>query len=245
MGVQGYGDDLAYIHDAGFRDYALNAAPGLLHILRRRGITGGLIVDLGCGSGRWALVLNRAGYQVLGVDQSRAMIRLARRIAPGSRFQVASLLSVRLPACDGVTAIGECVNYCFDERNSRKALQRFFERVYRALRPGGVFVFDIAEPSRLPQRALQKNWLEGPDWAVLVSISGDREHNILRREITCFRKLGKLYRRREETHTLRLYGAADVIDDLTRCGFHARKLAAYGRFRLPYGIAGILAVKQK
>lgn len=38
----GYGDDLAYVHDAGFSDCSLNAAPGLLRVLRRNGITSGL-----------------------------------------------------------------------------------------------------------------------------------------------------------------------------------------------------------
>src|SRR5277367_5975285 len=111
--MPGYGPDLAYIHDAGFTDYARNAAPGLLGMLRRNKVTGGLVVDLGCGSGRWARRLNDEGYRVLGVDQSSAMIRMARRFARQSKFKVASLLDVRLPACDAVTSIGECLNYAF------------------------------------------------------------------------------------------------------------------------------------
>jgi len=55
----------------------------------------GLVVDLGCGIGHWALELNRAGYRVLGVDQSPAMIRLARRKAPASKFKAASFLAVK------------------------------------------------------------------------------------------------------------------------------------------------------
>jgi len=55
--MKGYGEDLAYVHDAGFTGYCLNAAPGLLRALKRNGITGGLVVDLGCGSGRWARAL--------------------------------------------------------------------------------------------------------------------------------------------------------------------------------------------
>jgi len=102
--MKGYGEDLAYVHDAGFTGYCLNAAPGLLRALKRNGITGGLVIDLGCGSGRWARELNQAGYEVLGVDQSPAFIRLARRIAPRSRFVNASLLRVALPACAAVTS---------------------------------------------------------------------------------------------------------------------------------------------
>lgn len=96
----GYGTDLAYVHDAGFSEYALGAAPGLLRLLRDGRVGSGLVTDLGCGSGRWARELNRAGYEVFGVDQSPAFIRMARRIAPGSTFAVGSLSSVELPASD-------------------------------------------------------------------------------------------------------------------------------------------------
>src|SRR5689334_5247848 len=65
-----YQDDLAYIHDAGFGGFARGSAPGLLTLFRRNGITGGLVVDLGCGSGIWANELAGSGYQVLGVDIS-------------------------------------------------------------------------------------------------------------------------------------------------------------------------------
>src|ERR1700739_3453490 len=109
--MRGYRADLASIHDAAFSDYGQKAAPGLLRILRRSGINGGLVIDLGCGSGRWARELNRNGYVGLGGDQSPAFIRLARTVAPQSRFVCASLLRVKLPECDAVTSIGECFNY--------------------------------------------------------------------------------------------------------------------------------------
>jgi len=238
-----YRRDLAYVHDAGFSDYAISAASGLLPILRRNKITQGLVVDLGCGSGRWAAALNQAGYQVLGVDQSAPMIDLARRIAPRSRFRIGSLLKVEIPECDAVTSIGECLNYCVDKSEGRKALQRLFRGVYRALRPGGVFIFDIAEPGRLPKTLPQRVRRSGPDWALLVTIGGDSKQHILRRHITCFRKIGEQYRRSEETHVLRLYRARDLIYDLLACGFKARQIKGYGRFRLPPGMTAIVATK--
>jgi SAM-dependent methyltransferase len=240
--MQGYGPDLAYIHDSGFTDYARNAVPGLLRILRSHTVNDGLVVDLGCGSGRWARELNHHGFSVLGVDQSAAMIRLARRLAPRSKFKVASLLDVALPACDAVTSIGECLNYAFDQSNSWARLKRLFRRVFRALRPGGVFTFDVAEPARIPTGP-ERHWIEGPDWAILVEIDGDRKRNLLWRRIISFRKTGQLYRRTEETHHLRLYRTEDLIHELDRCGFRARKLPGYGRFRFPPGIAGVLAIK--
>jgi len=240
--MHGYRDDLAYIHDEGFTDFARGAAHGLLQILRSHGIKGGRVLDLGCGSGRWARELNDAGYQVIGIDQSLAMVRLAREIAPRSKFTVGSLLRIKLQECDAVTSIGECLNYTFDQRNSAKALERLFLRVYSALRPGGIFVFDIAEPGRVPT-GVERKWSEGPHWALLVSIEGDRQRRVLSRRIVTFRKTASAFRRGEEIHRLRLYWADDLVQSLRECGFRARKLAGYGRFPFPPGIRGVLAVK--
>src|SRR6202008_3944336 len=151
--MPGYQLDLAYIHDAGFGDYARKSAPGLLAILRRAGIRSGLVVDLGCGSGIWAAELIRRGYDVRGIDSSSAMIELARKQGPAARFVNASFLNAKLPACDAVTAIGEVFNYTFDRRNGPRQLAQLFRRVHQALRPGGAFIFDIAEPGRALRRA--------------------------------------------------------------------------------------------
>ncbi len=240
--MKSYGTDLAYIHDAGHSGYILGAAPGLLRLLERNGIRSGLVVDLGCGSGRWARELHRAGYEVFGVDQSPAMIRLARRIAPAAKFKVASLLSFPLPACDAITSIGECLNYCFDRSNSRSALVRLFRRAYRALRPGGVLICDFAGPGRRPRGAPAIYWSAGRDWAVMSRTEALPDGR-LRRRITSFRKAGALYRRSEEAHDLRLWQAAALASDLARCGFEVRILKGYGRFRFPRGIEGLIAAK--
>jgi len=243
--MRGYGDDLAHIHDVAFSDYGRNAAPGLLQILRRKGITSGLVVDLGCGSGRWARGLNQRGYAAMGVDQSPALIRLARKIAPQSKFMLASLWSVKLPECDVVTSIGECLNYCFDGKAGKRELTRLFGRVHRALRPGGVFIFDVAEPARIPEDAPRRTWSQGADWAILVETAGDRSRKALTRRIISFRNSGGRYRRSEEIHRLQLYRADEIVEMLHRTGFQVECLRSYGRFRLPPGMAAFVARKQK
>ncbi len=241
--VTKYGTDLAYIHDVGFSEYALGVAPGLLRLLRKRGLKRGLVTDLGCGSRRWAHELNLAGYEVFGVDQSPAFIRMACKIAPESKFAVGSLASVELPVSDAVTSIGECINYCFERSVELRPLARLFERVYASLRPGGVFVFDAAGPARIPAATVRR-WFSGSDWAILVETEGDRRRASLTRRITCFRKVGRLYRRSEEVHRLRLFEPSELVSALRRAGFEARRVSALGTFRLPRGIAGFVAVKR-
>jgi SAM-dependent methyltransferase len=241
--MRGYSDDLAYIHDTAFSDYCRKAAPGLLRILRKSGINSGLVIDLGCGSGRWAGDLNRNGYAALGIDQSPAFIRLARKNAPQSRFVCASLLRAKLSVCDAVTSIGECFNYCFDRKAGKRELARLFARVYDVLRPGGVFIFDVAEPGQIPEEQPRRTGSQGGDWAILVETSGDKRRNLLTRRIISFRKTGSRYRRGEEIHRLHLYRTPEILAMLSRTGFQVEHLKAYGQFRLPVGIAAFLARK--
>jgi len=238
----GYQADLAYIHDAGFSGFVRDAAPFLLRTLRGSGIRDGLVVDLGCGSGRWAAELLRAGYDVEGVDLSPAMIDLARRHAPGAKFRVASLLSARIPKCAAVTALGECVNYAFDRRNSATALKKLFRRVHEALAPGGLFLFDAAEPGLAPQDPVRR-WMEGKDWAILLELKKEPRRNTARRQMTIFRRVNRCWRRSEEAHPLRLYRREWLKEALKDAGFAVRIIGGYGREKFRPSLVGFVCQK--
>ena len=238
-----YRDDLAHIHDAGHGDFALAAAPGIIAELRRYRINHGLIIDLGCGSGVWARELRNAGYQCLGIDISRAMLALARARVPEAEFRCASIFKARLPRCEAVTSVGECLNYLFDSANQLSALAQLFQRVHRALSPGGLFIFDMLEPGQLPAGVKTRSFRAGDDWLVTVEKSETRVPPVLTRQITSFRKLGNLYRRDEEVHRQRLYRAKDIAAALRGAGFKVRIRRGYGKYRLPKAHAVFLARK--
>ncbi len=237
-----YRADLAHVHDSGYGGLAENAAPVLLAELRRRGVEGGLVVDLGCGGGVLSEKVAAAGYDVLGIDISEAMVALARRRVPSGRFVVGSFLTEELPPCVAVAAVGEIFNYLFDKGNTERQLEKVFRRVHRALALDGVLLFDVAGPGRGGAGGRQA-FREGDDWAVLVTVAEDRERRLLTREITTFRKVGDLYRRDYELHRQRLYEPAAMAARLRAVGFRVRRLAAYGPLRLARGHAAFLARK--
>ncbi len=243
--MPGYQQDLAYIHDAGFGGFAVEAAPGILAVLHRNGTDRGLVVDLGCGSGIWARELTRAGYDVLGVDISNAMVALARRKVPRARFVTASLLQFDLPPCAVVTSLGECLNYTFDPSNSAAELASFFRRVYSALLPGGLFVFDIAEPTKPPTPVRRSGHWEGEDWVCLLDAEEDRRRSIATRRITTFRRRGTSYRRSDEVHVVRLYSPPALKRDLERAGFRVQVLSRYGAVPLRPGHSAFIARKPR
>lgn len=242
MNANAYDRDLAYIHDAGFGELAKNAARELTMVLNQIGHNTGRVVDLGCGSAVLAEHMVLSGYAVTGFDISRAMIRLARARVPTAKFYAKSWEVAELPECVAVAAVGEVLGYQFGETGKRQSLSRVLKRIYRALLPGGLLLFDIAGPGRVG-RQLRRTFSEGQDWACLAESEEDTTGRILTRRITTFRRLGRLFRRSHEVHRLRLYPPVVVQSAVESAGFRVRRIKGYDTFRFPRGWAGFLALK--
>ena len=239
-----YREDLAYIHDVGFGHLAKNGAQVLLDALRQSAIDRGTVVDLGCGSGLLASELAAAGYEVLGIDISEALLDIAKERVPTARFRQESILKAELPpSCVAVAAIGECFNYLFDEDNTDQALYALLRRIHEALDLGGLLLFDVAESGRSPDSGSQQAHTRGEDWTVLMTAEEDLTNGLLTRRITTFRKIGELYRRDQEIHQLRLITRTKVLEYLSVLGFEAHILDSYGQLRLPTGLTGFLGIK--
>ena len=239
--IDWYKEDLAYIHDVGFSDFALKSAPGILEILQENNIKSGLIVDLGCGSGLSAQEFIKANYRVLGIDISESMIKIARSRVPEAEFRVESLFKTKIPPCNAVTSIGECLNYLFDRDNNSQTLTVLFDRIYQALIPGGVFIFDILEPM---SRGITQGFREGEDWIVLFEKEEDRENKKLTRKIITLRKVGNYYRREDEIHHVRLYESSKIAEQLRQVGFQVQTMSNYGQFQLSPAHSVFIAQKK-
>jgi SAM-dependent methyltransferase len=213
-----YGPDQALIHHENFGRLAKIAAEDLLSILADGGLTGGTVVDLGCGSGILAGIVSDAGYDVVGVDISPAMIELARTNAPRASFHLGSLLDLELPSAVAVTGIGEALNYASDPRAGLAELERLAGRVHDALEPGGVFLFDIATPGR--EGGARQQWHDRDGWSLYMKAEETGPQSD--RYITIFRKdLDGCYVRTDEHHVLRLYVPDEVAGLLRQAGLEA------------------------
>ncbi|MBN2702092.1 MAG: class I SAM-dependent methyltransferase [Methylothermaceae bacterium] len=238
-----YKEDLAYIHDAGFKALAENAVSEAIDSLRCAGIHNGLIVELGCGSGITSRILSNAGFDVMGIDLSEPLVEKARERVPEGRFKIGSFVHTEIPQCVAVTAIGEVLNYTFDSANNADLRDKLFRRIYQALNPGGLMIFDIAGPARAPSFGSRKTFVEAPDWAVLVEVEASEDQRHLIRNITTFRRQGDGYRRDREIHRLELINELELAEHLERTGFRVRRLSRYGSFSLPQGLFGFMARK--
>jgi SAM-dependent methyltransferase len=200
---------------------------------------------LGCGSGIWAATLCEAGYEVWGFDFSRDMIKLAKQQAPQAKLRCESFLRAELPPCRCVTALGEILSYQFDTDVNERTLHELFQRVFEALEPGGLFLFDVATPGRgrgWGHGQRQRHWIR-EDWVVLTEVEEDSAQSLLTRRITAFRREGLRYRRTDEIHRLRLYDAVELAASLEQVGFRVRRVRRYGDLPFPRGLLGLIARK--
>ena len=221
-----YRQDLAAIHVAGYGFHWEGAADATLGWLADAGVASGRVVDLGCGGGQWLARLDAEGYSAVGVDISAGMLKLAKRTAPKAKLLHGSFDQVELPECDAATSFGEPLNYL----NSGPKLRRTLRNVYRALRPGGVFVFDVRHPSAKPV-APRDHVRQGDGWFCHALI--EEQGASFKRQITTFTSDdGGTYRRDDETHRLKVFPRAEMTSWLREIGFRVRTRRGYDDYRL-------------
>ena len=227
MKKDAYLADLAYIHDKGFNKFASEAAIGLLEIFQEYGLNKCQIVELGCGSGTLAKILTEKKFSVYGIDYSDAMLKLARKNAPGGTFGKGSLWEHSIPPCDIVLSVGECLNYEFDGIDNTNNFVKLFEKIYNALSCDGIFVFDILCEHSDDRTIESRKFTEGEDW--LVTVERKETRNTITRKIISFRQLKTNYRKSTEIHNVRLYKPELIKSFLEKAGFIVRIQQGYGQ----------------
>ena len=101
------------------------------------------LLDLGCGPGVYSERFNNAGYIVTGIDFSRRSISYAEVQAALGKYNIEYLCQNYLTIdytrqFDIVTLI-----YCDYSALSATDRNTLLSKIYRALKPGGRFIFDV------------------------------------------------------------------------------------------------------
>jgi SAM-dependent methyltransferase len=138
--VRPFYGEFAWAYDRLIERPVESESEALVRSLARRGVRPpAQVLDVGCGTGRYAIELARRGYDVRGIDRSPAMIDEARKL-PLS-FEVADFLGWRgRDLVDAVLCRG-VLNDLIEEQERRAAFAAFA----RMLRGDGVLILDVRE----------------------------------------------------------------------------------------------------
>lgn len=234
-----YRADLARIHHEGFGFHADACAPGILAFLEPVLAAGGLVVEVGCGSGLLTKHLTDAGHRVLATDASAAMVALARAHAPEAvGHEVRTLPDDDLPAADAVVSTGHVLSYL----DSRERLLGALRVCAAALGRGGRLALDLEDLStRTAQMARGTGGFIGDDWALVTRrISDGPDHYA--RDMTFFvRESDGRYRRGHERHDNVLIDVhAEVGPLLAELGFAVEIGPSFGA---ETNMEGLMVVK--
>lgn len=227
-------EEFALIYDRVMRGVDYPAwAEYVLNLARKFEFDAARICDLACGTGTLALLLERQGSKVLGIDRSKWMLEQAREKAENqgadsiewrqgdiSNFD----LGEKFPL---ITCLYDSVNYLLSEDEVLSC----FQSAARHLEPGGGFIFDVTTEYNIIVNFADYTFAENLDECSYI---WENRYNLKKKiidsEVTIFRKNGDKYYRHKEVHRQRVYPTRQIEQWLDQAGFEV--LGAFDGFTL-------------
>lgn len=193
----------------------------IIRELKNAQIGDGLVLDLGCGTGRMTRMLSDAGYDMIGVDMSEDMLMVARDASVGREDHILYLLQDMREfelygTVRAVISVCDSMNYITEEED----LRTVFSLVNNYLDPGGLFLFDLNTIYKyeklLGENTICENREEG---SFIWENYYDSEEQINEYDLTLFiKEEDELYRKYEETHYQRAYELDTIRSLLQQAG---------------------------
>ena len=203
-------------------------------ILKRENLQPRTAVDLACGTGSVTAILARKGMEVTGVDMSEEMLTEAFQkvmdMDRPPRFICQKLQELYLPwGVDLAVCALDSLDYVTDPADCAEAIRR----VYKALNPGGIFIFDVNTPEKL--RAMDGQIFLDEDDDVYCVWRGefDQETNICSYGMDLFQRQGDIWHRSFEEHREYAYSAGQLTGYLKDAGFTNIAVYADRKFEAP------------
>ncbi|MEU2760671.1 class I SAM-dependent methyltransferase [Streptomyces sp. NPDC007027] len=178
------------------------------------------VLDVACGTGMTIKALQEHGFEVTGVDASASMLDVARtRTAPGTELLCLSVPDERLAELGPFDA----ALVCFDGANyltGQDALPTALHQLARALRPGGVLVFDLSTRRTFEEIAALGEFGEDfGDFAYIWNTRHKPDTPAYEYLVSLFVPEGELFRRSVERHAQRYFTRDEVQSALRDTGF--------------------------
>lgn len=190
-------------------------------MLGRYGVTEGLVLDLGCGTGTMTEILAGYGYDMIGVDDSEDMLELAmdKRLKSGHdilylmqdmrEFELYGTVAAVISVCDSI-------NYVTEEED----LLRVFSLVNNYLDPEGIFLFDFNTEYKYRDVVGERVIAEDrEDVSFIWYNEYDGEEHLNYIDLSVFvQEEGDLFRKFEEEHVQKGYTLEQIQSLLHRAG---------------------------
>ena len=191
---------------------------------------GGPVIELGCGTGRIALPLGRAGVPLIGIDRSAAMLELARKRLRRARLTDRVRLirgDIRfLPFPDAAAAMVMAPYGILQSLLRERDLAATLAAVHRVLEPGGAFglelVADLPSWEEYRKRVSLTGWRGrrgGEHLTLTETVRQDRARRLTIFDQEFTRRAGRERHVHRFSLTFRTLTVPQMVRRLERAGF--------------------------
>lgn len=200
----------------------------LVELFRENDINDGLVLDLGCGTGKLTRIMESYGYDMIGVDNSYEMLDMAKEQSKESilylmqdmrEFELYGTVRAIYSACD-------CINYILEEDE----LKEVFTLANNYLDLGGIFVFDINSPYKYHELLAENTFAETREEGSFIWDNYyDEEEGINEYDLTLYiQSEENSFSRFQEVHYQRCYELSVIERLLEEAGMEF--VAAYDAY---------------
>ena len=200
----------------------------LAALFKEHGIEDGLVLDLGCGTGKLTRLMEKRGFDMIGVDNSYEMLDIAKEYSDESilyllqdmrEFELYGTVRAVYSACDSV-------NYILEEEE----LRQVFVLVNNYLDPNGIFVFDLNSSFKYHQLLAENTFAENREEGSFIWENYfDEEEGINEYDLTLYiKESDERFARFQEVHYQRCYELSTIKRLLEEAGLEF--VAAYDAY---------------
>lgn len=210
---------LAKVYDEFMEDVPYEEWFSYIHdILLEYQIEDGLLLDLGCGTGKLTRMFRDQGYDMIGVDSSYEMLLEAREDdSEGILYLNQDMREFELyGTIRAIFSVCDCINYILEEEEVVTVLKL----VNNYLDPKGLFIFDFNTTHKyrdiIGDTTIAEN---GNNASFIWENEFDSETEINSYALTIFMKTEEnLYQKIEEEHFQRGYTLSQMKEMIHRAG---------------------------
>ena len=208
--------------------------------LRKEKVEDGLILDLGCGTGKLTKLMAKEGYDMIGIDMSYDMLDIAREQEMLAQMEAMDQMET-MDQMDGrdqgreilylqqdmrefelygtVRAIYsscDCINYLMEEED----VEAVFRLANNYLDPEGLFIFDVNTPYKYEKLLGDNTFAEDREESSFIwNNFYDKEEGVNQYDLSIFvREEDGRFQRFRETHYQRSYSLETLKILIERSG---------------------------
>ena len=203
----------------------------LVGLLKEYGVQEGIIAELGCGTGSMTHLLAKAGYDMIGIDNSIEMLEIAREkmMEPGDsilyllqdmrEFELYGTVHAIVSVCDSMNYVTE-----------KEDLVEVFRLANNYLEPRGYFIFDLNTEYKYKNQLGTRTIAEDREnMSFIWDNYYDENEKLNEYSLSIFVQEDEdLYRKYEELHYQRAYSLEEVKEAIEEAGMEF--VVAYDAF---------------